>query len=176
MIGKQMPKRRDGALIGRQIQDLAAYIDRADRGADQDDVLAFGQLNLIAGTRSGQIAEMIATVMGAPRARSPVEHVVLSWRAGEQPCIRQIEQALVILQEETGLRGHGMLWTLHGGSDNLHLHALISRVAPDAQKTTKVAFFHRSIGRAVVRSPRPTICTRRSAKSVAVSTAAVTSG
>lgn len=150
MIGKRMPKRRDGASVVRQVTQLAAYIDRDVNAQDRGDVVARGQLNLITDVRSDQVAEMAATAMGAPTARSPIEHLVLSWRAGEQPTVRQIEQGLAILLEETGLRGHQVLWTQHlGASGNAHVHALISRVAPDADKPTRVAFFHRAIGRAV---------------------------
>ncbi|PZP69794.1 relaxase/mobilization nuclease domain-containing protein, partial [Methylorubrum populi] len=115
MIGKRMPRRRDGAPVARQVAQLAAYIDRRAPGTERGDILAQGQLHLIADTRPGQVAEMIATAMGAPRARGPVEHIVLSWRAGEQPALPQIEQALAILLEETGLRGHQVIWTLHLG-------------------------------------------------------------
>ncbi|MFC6792153.1 relaxase/mobilization nuclease domain-containing protein [Methylobacterium komagatae] len=147
-----MPKRRDGASVVRQVTQLAAYIDRDVNAQDRGDVVARGQLNLITDVRSEQVAEMAATAMGAPTARSPIEHLVLSWRAGEQPTVRQIEQGLAILLEETGLRGHQVLWTQHlGASGNAHVHALISRVAPDADKPTRVAFFHRAIGRAVAR-------------------------
>lgn len=147
-----MPKRLDGAPVARQVAQLAAYIDGGTGGAERGDILAQGQLHLIADTRSGQVAEMIASAMGAPRARSSIEHIVLSWRAGEQPALPQIEQALAILLEETGLRGHQVIWTLHlGGSGNQHLHALISRVASDADRPTPVAFFHNAIGRGIAR-------------------------
>ncbi len=152
MIGKRVEKRRDGASVARQVEELARYIFRDGPDLDRGDVLASGGLHLIARSRPGQIAELIATATGAPRARSPVEHLVLSWRPGEQPTVRQSERALVIMLEELGLRGHGVLWALHlseGG--NPHLHALISRVAPDANRATKVAFFHNAIGRAVAR-------------------------
>ncbi|MCJ2025282.1 relaxase/mobilization nuclease domain-containing protein [Methylobacterium sp. J-067] len=152
MIGKRVEKRCDGASVARQVEELAGYIFREGRDLDRGDVLASGGLHLIARSHHGQIAELIATVTGAPRARSPVEHLVLSWRPGEQPTIRQSERALVILLEELGLRGHGALWALHlGEGGNQHLHALISRVAPDANRATKVPFFHNAIGRAVAR-------------------------
>lgn len=78
-----MPKREDGAPPADQVAALAAYIDRDGRGAEHGEVLDRGELHLLARTRAGQAAEMIATVLGAPRATAPVEHVVLSWRPGE---------------------------------------------------------------------------------------------
>ncbi len=54
VIGKRMDKRRDGAPVARQVTQLAAYIDGGAGGAERGDVLAQGQLHLIADTRSGR--------------------------------------------------------------------------------------------------------------------------
>ena len=52
MIGKRMPKRLDGAPVARQVAQLAAYIDGGTGGAERGDILAQGQLHLIADTRT----------------------------------------------------------------------------------------------------------------------------
>ena len=149
MIGKLAPRRRGrGVSVAHQIRDLISYIDRADSGADRGDILGLGSMGFVADTRLAQVAEMTATAMGAPRARTPIEHIVLSWRDAEIPDIAQAREAARIVLAEAGLSGHQALWVLHR-AEHIHQHIIVNRVAPDASRPAKVAFFHNSIGRAV---------------------------
>ncbi len=149
MIGK-LAAQRKGVTVERQVQDLVAYIDRETHSADRGEVLAREAVNLIADTRRAQAAEMAATATGAIRARTPIEHVILSWHEDEQPDIRQIREAVAIVMDEAGLSRHQALWTLHR-AEHLHLHLVINRVAPDAKRPTKVMYWHNTLGRAVAR-------------------------
>ncbi len=69
-----MPRRLDGAPVARQVAQLSAYIDRGADKAERGDILAQGQLHLIADTRSGQVAEMIATDGRPPRPQLDRAH------------------------------------------------------------------------------------------------------
>jgi hypothetical protein len=72
----------------------------------------------------------------------------LSWRDAEIPDIAQAREAARIVLAEAGLSGHQALWVLHR-AEHIHQHIIVNRVAPDASRPAKVAFFHNSIGRAV---------------------------
>ena len=151
MIGKRASRRQcEGISIQRQIADLVSYIDRAGRDQNPGEVVARGALAFVSQSRDAQIAEMAATAMGAPRTRSPVVHLILSWRDGEQPSVRQIDEAIGMLLDEIGLAGHQALWSRHRAAND-HLHVIACRVAPDASRSTRVEFMHNAIGRAVAR-------------------------
>ena len=141
MIGKRAQGRVNAALFERQIADLVAYIDRAGADQDRGEVVYQGADNFVSQTRGAQAAEMAATAMGAPKARSPVEHIVLSWRPGEYPDAREVDQAVAYVLKEAGLADHMALYTLHS-AENLHLHIVICRVRPGSSRPTKVAFWH----------------------------------
>ncbi len=149
-IGKRAEGRVTAASIPDQVRSLAAYIDRAGVDDDRGDILFVGACGFVSTKREAQIEEMAATAAGAVKARSPIEHLILSWQPGEQPDQREVRQAVAYLLDEAGLRGHQAIWTLHDAR-NLHLHVIINRVAPDATTPTKVAFWHNAIGRAVAR-------------------------
>lgn len=133
-----------------QLLDLAAYIDRSRPGQDMSEVLMDGSLGFVAEERQAQIAEMAVTASEARRSKFPIEHVVLAWREGEQPDRGQLEAAIHITLDELGLRRHQVLWALHDGACQ-HLHLVINRVEPGADRPTKMAFPFRALGRAVAR-------------------------
>lgn len=145
---KARPNRR--VSPARQIADIVGYIDRSTKGMDRGEVLGAGALNLLSVDRDAQKFEMAATAMGALRARSPILHTILSWGAGEMPERRQAETAVRVLLDELGCGGHQTMWALHR-ADNVHLHAIINRVAPDAERPTKVSFAHNALARAIAR-------------------------
>ena len=151
MIGKRAAGRAAaGVPVARQVRDLASYIDRAGREQDRGEVLAIGAENMMCHERQSQVAEMSANAIGVARARTPIEHIILSWREEEQPDSSQVRAAVGLLLDETGLSGHQALWALHRAA-NTHLHVVVSRVAPDAARVTKFEFAHNAIGRAVAR-------------------------
>lgn len=145
---KARPDRR--VSPARQIADIVGYIDRTTAGMDRGEVLGQGALNLLSVERGAQKFEMAATAMGAPRARSPIMHTILSWGAGEMPERRQAEAAVRVLLDEMGCGGHQAMWALHR-AENIHLHAIVNRVAPDADRPTKVSFAHNALARTIAR-------------------------
>ncbi len=52
---------------------------------------------------------------GRPPPRSSIEHIVLSWRAGEQPTIRHISQALRSCSRRRACADTQVIWTQHLG-------------------------------------------------------------
>lgn len=151
MICKRMPLRRDGAAIACQVRSLLGYIDRAGRDAGRGGLVAQGGRNFIARTRSAQAEEMIATLTGCPRARQPLEHLVLSWRPDEQPDRRQVEEAVAILMRGLGLARHQVLWAQHADAAGVHLHLLVARVDPESGRPAVIRFLINALDRAVAR-------------------------
>lgn len=151
MICKRMPMRRDGAGVACQVRSLLGYIDRAGRDAGRGGLVARGGRNLVARTRSAQAEEMIATLTGCPRARQPLEHLVLSWRPDEQPGRRQVEQAVAILMRGLGLAHHQVLWAQHADAAGVHLHLVVARVDPESGRPAVIRFLINALDRAVAR-------------------------
>lgn len=65
------------------------------------------------------------------RVKKPARHVVLSYRAGEEPTERQCHEAVTMLAEELGCEAATILWAAHVDTDNVHVHALFVTVDPD---------------------------------------------
>lgn len=151
MICRRMPVRRDGASVAGQITSLLAYVDRSGRAADRGDLVDRGGRNFISTTREAQVAEMIATVSECPRARRPLEHLVLSWRPDEQPDRRQVREAVAILMRGLGLARHQALWAMHADTAGVHLHLVAARVDPETGRPATIRFMINALDRAVAR-------------------------
>jgi Relaxase/Mobilisation nuclease domain/RepB DNA-primase from phage plasmid len=151
MICKRMPMRGDGAPVTRQVEDLLGYVDRAGPEAGRGDLVALGGRNFVSAIRAVQAAEMIATLTGCPRARRPLEHLVLSWRPDEQPDLRQVKEAVAILVRGLGLARHQALWALHGDAAGAHLHLVVARVDPETGRPATIPLFINELDRAVAR-------------------------
>lgn len=151
MICKRMPVRGDGAAVARQVEDLLGYVDRIGRGAGRGDLVALGGRNFVSTARRAQAAEMIATLTACPRARRPLEHLVLSWRPDEQPDLRQVAEAVAILVRGLGLARHQALWALHGDAAGAHLHLVVARVDPETSRPAVIPMFINELDRAVAR-------------------------
>lgn len=151
MICKRMPVRGDGAAVARQVEDLLGYLDGTGRGAGRGDLVALGGRNFVATARTAQAAEMIATLTACPRARRPLEHLVLSWRPDEQPDLRQVAEAVAILVRGLGLARHQALWALHGDAAGAHLHLVVARVDPETGRPATIPMFINALDRAVAR-------------------------
>lgn len=143
--------RGDGAAVARQVEDLLGYVDRIGSEAGRGDLVALGGRNFVSAIRAVQAAEMIATLTGCPRARRPLEHLVLSWRPDEQPDLRQVEGAVAILVRGLGLARHQALWALHGDAAGAHLHLVVARVHPETGRPATIPLFINALDRAVAR-------------------------
>lgn len=73
-----------------------------------------------------------------PAGAKPVRHVVQSLRAdAAMPGVAECNESLRLLLNELGCPEALGLWTLHGDTDNLHLHLLIVTVKPDEGAMTR---------------------------------------
>lgn len=156
MIGKKIPvdpKKAAGRSKANNIGDLTDYIvDPKSTGSDEK-VLYAGARGFITHTHRGRQAEMIALAMEAVRSVAPVTHWVLSWREGEIPTPKQVEEAVSIFLNEQGLSEHQAIYALHQDTDNIHLHMAVNRVHPDELKMVKAngGFDREATSRALAR-------------------------
>ena len=74
----------------------------------------------------GQKAEMIALAQESTRSKMPVTHWIFSWREGEQPTRRQVDEVVSIFLENMGLVGHQTIFALHQDTNNYHLHIAVN--------------------------------------------------
>ena len=135
MIGKKIPNPKASASKAGRVGGLSDYI--LCQG-EPDKLLCAGSRGFISQTEAGHVAEMIALSTDATRSRDPVSHYVLSWREHERPSAAQIEQAIDIFANETGLTGHQMIYGLHTDTDNLHLHIAVNRAVPETARVVKI--------------------------------------
>jgi hypothetical protein len=82
--------------------------------------------------------EMIAVAASAPRSADPIEHVVLSFRSGESPSPEQSEEAVDLFLRVVGAAECQAIWSLHGNTDNAHIHLLLNRVDPMSRRATSL--------------------------------------
>ena len=79
--------------------------------------------------QKSRIAEMIA-LSEESRSADPIEHIVFSWQEDEIPTDGNIERLIDVLLEQTGMKDHQIVYSLHKDTDNVHLHVMINRVNP----------------------------------------------
>ncbi len=108
--------------------------------------MRFAAGDFLTNSRQGQRAEMIALAGEATRSKDPIDHWLLSWKAGEQPSVAECREAVEILKGHLGMSPeHQAICALHSNTENLHLHVVVNRTDPE---TFRVADNGWSIDRA----------------------------
>ena len=138
MIGKKVENPEKSASKNLRIRRLADYIMAPETENKSEKCVYYGARGFFAKTVQGQIAEMVALALDAPRSHDPIEHYVLSWSKGERPTPAQIEKAVDFLMAEGEVKGHQMLFALHADTDNWHIHLMLNRVHPETLKVVKI--------------------------------------
>ena len=138
MIGKKIENPEKSASKDVRIRRLADYIMAPETENKSEKCVYFGARGFFAKTLQGQVAEMVALALDAPRSHDPIEHYVLSWRKGEWPTPAQIEEAVDLVMDEGEVGGHQLLLALHADTDNWHIHLMLNRVHPETLKVVKV--------------------------------------
>ena len=153
MIGKKVANPDKSTSKAVRIERLAAYIRAPENESSTEKCIYAGARGFLTDTPASQAAEMLALAEDAVRSPDPVSHYVLSWREGERPSPDQVEEAVDILLDEMGLKGHQVIYGLHADTDNEHLHVMVNRVDPDTEKVRKInrGFDIEAVHRAVVR-------------------------
>lgn len=155
IVKKIKPKLVNGKTPGRAryVRDLTDYMSAPDVG---EKLLLLGGVGFLSEDFQTRQVEMMSLAHEAVRSDLPVQHWVMSWREGEQPTPKQVEEAVGILLDEMGLAGHQAMYALHQNTDNIHLHLAVSRVHPETEKVIKVnrGFDYEPAHRAIARIER----------------------
>ncbi len=132
MIIKKVPNPR---MPSPKATRIGALLDYIEAESEQKVGLRFATGDFLSESRQGQRAEMIALASEATRSKDPVDHWLLSWKAGEQPTATQCREAVEVLKEHLGLtQAHQAICALHQNTENLHLHIVLNRTAPDTYR------------------------------------------
>jgi hypothetical protein len=153
MIGKHVLNPDKSASKAARISALADYIANPEARNKKEKCVYRGARGFFSDDPQTQKQEMIALAEAARKSADPIGHFVLSWRQDEQPTVEQIEEAVDIFLDETGMTGHQVIYALHHDTDNPHLHIMINRVNPETERTMKInrGFTIESVHRAVAR-------------------------
>ena len=138
MIVKKVKNPDKSASKAVRISRLTDYIRAPESENSQEKCIYAGARGFITDEPQSQSAEMIALAQEAVRSKDTINHYVLSWQEGEQPSPEQIEQAVSILMDALGVKGHQVIYGMHADTDNLHLHLAINRVHPESLKVVKI--------------------------------------
>ena len=128
MIVKKIPNPRKPSLKATRIGTLLDYIGCL---MDEKLELRFATGDFLTESSQGQRAEMIALASEATRSKDPIDHWLLSWKAGEQPSEAHCREAVEILKRTLGMSAdHQAICALHRNTENLHLHVVVNRTDP----------------------------------------------
>ncbi|MDQ2764049.1 MAG: relaxase/mobilization nuclease domain-containing protein [Pseudomonadota bacterium] len=153
MIVKKVKNPRKSAAKAARVRGLVDYIAAPERAGSDEKCVYAGARGFLSSDLESQKAEMLALSQEAVRSKDTINHYVISWREGEQPTPKQVEEAIDIFLDELGLQGHQAIYGLHADTDNLHLHLAVNRVHPETLKVIKpnkgfdIEAAHRAIAR-----------------------------
>lgn len=136
--------------LGRQLR-YAADLHNHDRPGEK--VRSTGRRNLVGSNISDIQAEMMSVLVQGRCKKSPVVHLVLSWRDQEDPTDAQVEECVSIVMDDLGGPDLQVVWAVHQNTCNTHVHLIINRVRPSDFSTCElwngwaIDGLHRSIAR-----------------------------
>ncbi|WP_428946818.1 TraI/MobA(P) family conjugative relaxase [Acidithiobacillus ferrooxidans] len=145
MLGKVGKSRVGAKSPGKSpFADLVNYIAReADgkglhpaRGREVDKG-EMGVLNLDADVEDLDLAIKQMDMAAARTAKNgkfkgdPVYHLILSWREGDQPTPKQVEDCVKYTLKALGMEECQAVWAIHHDTDNDHVHIAVNRVHPE---------------------------------------------
>jgi hypothetical protein len=126
------------AAKAARVEGLADYAGRTTADDLREKCVYGGARGFLTTTRAARKMEMLALAAVSAHSKDPINHYVLSWRAGERPTPAQIEEAVDIFLDAMGLAGHQAIYGLHADTDNRHLHLMVNRVDPVTRKVVEI--------------------------------------
>jgi len=127
IVGRKRSDRRSS------FHDLVAYI----KDKTPARVMCSGSRNIIYPECAA--LEMESVSIQNTRCKDPVMHLMLSWRENEIPSDEQVKEAVDIALKEMKLEECQVLWTLHGDTQNAHVHIAVNRIHPETFKAIDAA-------------------------------------
>lgn len=138
MIFKKVPNPKKSASKAERVSGLSNYIAEPAKQKGREKCIHFGVLGFVCDDLKSQQAEMLALATDAIRSADPINHYVLSWRAGERPTPEQADEAALMFVQHLALAGHQVFYGLHDDTDNMHMHVMVNRVNPDSGTVVEI--------------------------------------
>lgn len=135
MLAKVAPK-TNAAQGVKGFSQLSVYIANREHIDHETGEISNRRVSTKTNCLSDETAahEMRAVADANGRVKDPVYHVVLSWRAGENPTDEQMFSAGDHAMKAVGMDGHQYLFAVHRDTDNAHLHMMVNRVHHETGK------------------------------------------
>lgn len=100
-----------------------------DLGVEPGEKVEFhGTRNLVGESLVQHQHQMLSACLLVPNAADPLEHYVISWREGEHPDRKQVEEVVSIFTAEMGYERSQVVWAIHSNTSHWHLHIVTSRI------------------------------------------------
>ncbi|MCP1232132.1 TraI/MobA(P) family conjugative relaxase [Acetobacter indonesiensis] len=138
MIIKKIKNPKKSTSKPERIRRLILYVASPEKTDTSEKCIYFAARGFLTDLLNSQIAEMIALATDSVRSADTVNHYVLSWKRGESPTTKQVDEAVTLLQKEMGLEQHQIIYGLHADTDNRHLHVVVNRVDPETLRCTEI--------------------------------------
>lgn len=132
MIIVNPEKRRDGKS---SFTSLIKYIESGDKGETK--LLYSGYRGIAAPPRNldDLIKDFNANAAKNMRCKDPVFHAILSWKEGEIPTEQQVQEAIEIYMQETGMEKCHCYYGAHKNTKNIHVHLCLSKIDPETKRS-----------------------------------------
>lgn len=138
VIAVKIPNPKIAGSKSGRVQALAQYIANPAKDNATEKCIYFGTRGFLSANFQSQIAEMIALSSECVRSKDPIRHDVITFKEGESPTAKQVEEAIDLYEKEMGLQGHQIIFGLHVDTDNTHIHIQANRVHPESFKAVKI--------------------------------------
>ncbi len=141
MIAKHVPMRSLGK------SDFAGLVRYVTDAQSKDHRLGQVQVtNCASDTVRDAITEVLATQQANTRAKGDkTYHLIVSFRAGEQPSVDTLRQIEARICDGLGLGEHQRVSAVHNDTDNLHIHIAINKIHPTRGTMQEPYYSHRAL-------------------------------
>ena len=141
MIAKHVPMRSLGK------SDFAGLVRYVTDAQSKDHRLGQVQVtNCDADSVRDAITEVLATQQTNTRAKGDKTcHLIISFRAGEQPSADTLRQIEARICDGLGLGEHQRVSAVHSDTDNLHIHIAINKIHPTRGTMHEPYYSHRAL-------------------------------
>jgi hypothetical protein len=115
--------------LARESRAANYVLDVGELGIEPGEKVEFhGTRNLIGDSLIQHQQQMLSACILVPDATDPIEHYVISWREGEHPSRKEIEEVVSIFSVEMGYERSQVVWAVHSNTAQWHLHIVASRI------------------------------------------------
>lgn len=138
VVAVKIPNPKSAGSKAGRVQVLAQYIAEPGRENATEKCVYLGARGFLSTNFQSQIAEMIVLAQECVKSKDPIRHDVITFKEGELPTAKQVEEAIDLYEKEMGLQGHQIIYGLHVDTDNIHIHIQVNRVHPETFKAIKI--------------------------------------